>query len=98
MTASAECLVVCQGKPELIRLAHAPAPALVGPRMDVPVSADHPAQVAAPVVEAVLRPLSEGAHSHQLVVDRQERALRWSLPGPGHVLPAALGQEAMVAA
>src|SRR5579862_3261130 len=65
---------------------------------DGPVSADHAAEISAPVGEAVLRRLREAADAHQFVVEGQERTLHRALLGPGHVFPAALGQEAVIAA
>src|SRR6202000_970971 len=41
---------------------------------------------------------TEGTHPHQLVVGRQEGPLHRARFGSGHVLPAAVGEEAMVTA
>ena len=70
-----------------------PAATLVGVGAEVRVAADHPAEVAAAVVERPARRLGERARAHQLVVDRQVRALARALLGAGDVLPAAVGQE-----
>src|SRR5580692_1140623 len=68
----------------------------VTPQVRIP--SDHPGQVAAPVSRGFPWPLGEPTEAHELVVGGEERALVRSLLGPGDVLPAALGQEAMVAA
>src|SRR5579859_765679 len=65
---------------------------------DSPVSVDHATEVSTPVGEGVLRRLGEATDAHQLVVDGQERTLHRALLGPSHMLPAALGQKAVVAA
>src|SRR5260221_12877822 len=91
-------LPVREGEPELIAFVAVAVACLVHARTETGVPPDHSAQVATLVFRAVLRPIGEAAHAHQLVVNRQERALQWSLLGPRDVLPAALGEETVVAA
>src|SRR6516164_574051 len=62
------------------------------------VPPDHAAEVTAAILHRVLGRLREAAEAHELVVDGQERALLRPLLGAGYVLPAALGQEPVVAA
>src|SRR6185437_7417654 len=62
------------------------------------ISTDHAAQVAASVGYRLLRRVREPAEAHELVVRGEERALVRALLGAGDVLPAAFGEEAVVAA
>ena len=64
----------------------------------VTIAANHAAEVAAPVFDRVLGRLREPARPHQLVVDGQERPPQRTVLRAGHVLPAPLGEEAVVAA
>src|SRR6202012_4226306 len=63
---------------------------------DGSVAADHSAQVATSVSGGLLGRLRKAADPHQLVVDSKEWSLEWTRLGSGHMLPAALGQEAVI--
>jgi len=70
----------------------------VGPGGEVIAAADHPAEVSALVVVGVLRARREPAGAKQRVGGREMGPARAGRIGVGDVLPAALGEEAVVAA
>src|SRR5580704_5537465 len=93
MTSPSQGLGIRQRKPETV---DDTAGITVTPK--VGVAPDHAAQVAAPVLHRVLGQVSgAAAEAHELVVQRQKRALIRSLLGTGDMLPAALGQESVIA-
>src|SRR3954471_3679670 len=61
------------------------------------IAADHPAEIAAPIVEPVLRLISECAGPDELVVQSQVRPVRTGCIVE-HVLPTTPRKEAMVPA
>ena len=65
---------------------------------DRAVAADHAAEVAAAVVVVDLRRLGERADAEQRVAEREVRPPVVALLGAGDVLPAAVGEEPVVAA
>ena len=89
----AQCLRVHQREAELVTFS-----SCVVVAGQVGIAANHAAEVATPVIDGVLGPFREPAHPHQLVVDGQERPLQRTLLRAGHVLPAPLGEEAVVTA
>src|SRR5678815_3717838 len=62
------------------------------------ITADQAAQVTTSVFIAIQGPFREGPGAHQLVVDRQVRSTRSTALRSRDVLPATVGQEAMIAA
>ena len=64
--------------------------------IDVAVAADHPAQVASPVIGRLLGRLGEPAHAKQLAIHGQVRPARAALLRTGDVFPAAAGQEPVI--
>src|SRR5690348_17328043 len=64
----------------------------------LPISADHPAQISAPVVRAVFRRLSEPTDAQQFASHYQVRPAAPAPLAAGDVLPPATGEEAVVAA
>src|SRR5437868_3631705 len=62
------------------------------------VSADHAAEIAAPIFPVVDRRRSEAAGPHQRVVECDVRSSAAALLATGYVLPAAITQKPVVAA
>src|SRR5215208_3366257 len=62
------------------------------------VAPDHATQVAALIRVRPARRVREVACSHQRVAEREMRTVRAEVTPIRHVLPAALGQEAVIAA
>src|SRR6516165_10944702 len=65
---------------------------------EIPVAANHAAQVAAPVVGGILGRLGKRADPHELAVGGQVRTAGRATLGADDVLPAPAGEEAVVAA
>lgn len=70
----------------------------VAMRTHVTVASDHAGEVATPVIISVLRADRESAHPQEPVVHRQVGSAVAPVLGPGHVLPASVGEEAVIAA
>src|SRR5215208_5608842 len=85
-----------QAKP--VNLPVSPAEPRIRVGADVPVAADHPAQVATSIVRPTVRRCREPARSHQLVVACQVRPPVRAMLGAGDVLPSPVAQEPVVAA
>ncbi|HTT02316.1 MAG TPA: hypothetical protein VMG11_09555 [Steroidobacteraceae bacterium] len=60
-------------------------------------AADDPAEITAPIIVALKHALGKRARSHELAVCGQVRSL-WLLRSVGDVLPAAIGEQAMITA
>src|SRR5271169_324098 len=60
------------------------------------VAADHPAEVSAPVISRLLGRLREGPDPEKFAISGQVRPATGALLGPGHVLPATAGEEAVI--
>ena len=91
-------LVVDEGEPEPEDVTIASAGSIVRVRTQVAVAADHAGKVATPVIGSALRPWCEPTGPHQLVVDREVWTPSPTLLPTRDVLPASIGQEAMIPA
>src|SRR5438552_4072923 len=89
--AAGEALVVDEGQPELVQFVLSPATE-IGVVTDLSVSANHSAEVSAPIVLVLLWPSGKAADAQHLVIACQMSAV--SPPCILDVLPSSSGEEA----
>src|SRR5207249_1164774 len=91
-------LRIGKGEPEGVVSARASAASFVRVVAEMTVPTDQAAQVAAAVVAVDSGRVDLAARAYQLAVQGEMRSLQWGAFPPDYVLPASIGEEAVVAA